>query len=395
MKIKLPIKLALIALSLTTALTTAPTALAQSTCSDLFSGQGHGQLSGPQSDSTSTTAQAVTELKRETGTPSRAPVRQLNAISEFVFMQYNVENLFLRVGKYDRGQGNQLQQVSDIEVKSPEALKGVATAILDSNPDFVTLEEVESQASLEEFNKTYLNSKYKAILIDGNDERGINIGFLVKNDLPISFLIESHKNTTWTDPTDGQVHPLFSRDFPALIVSRADTNSKQPLFILLGNHAKSMRDRPGDPKSNILRAAQYKGMGVIIDQYRARFGQNVPLMLAGDFNTEVRKGMAGSEAVAPIHSRMTDAFDAVGAQGLSRMTHTFHPRGDTRSFYHQLDALFVTPSLAKAIVSATTYRYKDAQGNPKPMPRSYEERSLNPSDHFPIVVKIKADSILK
>lgn len=316
------------------------------------------------------------------------PKRALNTVREIKVLQYNVENLFMSVGKHELLPTNaSFKRVTDAEVKPEWQLEGVATPMLEFKPDLMILEEVESIDALTQFNSDYLSGAYRPLLVKGNDERGINIGFYVKKDLPLDITMESHKDMTWTDPTTRQVQKLFSRDVPAVMVRR-EGEVGTPLLIVLGNHAKSKRDRNGDPLSEKLRSAQYQAIGQIIDGYIAKYGKDVPIMIAGDFNTDVRN----SPSVKPVRDRMVDAFDLKGLTGLARVTHTFHPNGG-QAEYNQIDAVFVSPSLSKSITTASVYRYKDQSGREKPLPKTYDERGKNPSDHFPVMVTVSTEKI--
>ncbi|MES2963550.1 MAG: hypothetical protein V4760_06640 [Bdellovibrionota bacterium] len=312
--------------------------------------------------------------------------RALDTVREIKILQYNVENLFMTVGKHERVPEG-FRRVTDSEIKPAHELEGIAKPMREFDPDLMVMQEIESVDSLARFNKDYLGGKYRPLLVKGNDERGINIGFYVKQDLPLDITIESHKNTQWTDPTSGRTQNLFSRDVPAVMIRRQGEVGA-PLLIVLGNHAKSKRDRDGDPLSERLRAAQYQGVGKIIDGYRAKYGKDVAIVMAGDFNTDVRT----SASVKPVRDRMVDAFDVKGLQGPARVTHTYHPNGG-KAEYNQIDAIFVSPSLSRSIVAAGVYRYKDASGREKPLPRTYDERGTNPSDHFPVMVKVSTEKI--
>jgi hypothetical protein len=318
---------------------------------------------------------------------ARLATRALNTVKEIKVLQYNVENLFMSVGKHERLTGNEFKRVSESELKPAWQLEGVAKPMKEYDPDLMVLEEVESLDSLAQFNTDYLGGRYRPLLVKGNDERGINIGFYVKQDLPLDIVVESHKDMQWTDPTTGRTEKLFSRDLPAVMVRRQGETGK-PLLIVLGNHAKSKRDRGGDPLSEKLRAAQYEGVAEIIDGYVAKYGKDVPILMAGDFNTDVRN----SASVKPVRDRMMDAFDIKGLQGLARVTHTFHPHGG-KAEYNQIDAVFVSPGLSKSIVAASVYRYKDQSGREKPLPKTYDERGKNPSDHFPVMVTVSTEKI--
>lgn len=318
---------------------------------------------------------------------AQVKTRQLETVTSLKMMAYNVENLFMRLGKFERISDEEFKRITDAEVKPEAELEGIATAITDSNPDFIVMEEVEGVEAIQRFSEDHLNNKYKAMLVEGNDERGIQIGFLVKRDLPLDITLETHKDATWTE--NGKTTRLFSRDAPALIVRRkTDGPNAQPVMIFIGVHGKSQRDRGSDTRSVKLRTAQYEEVGRIVDGYQSKFGKDVPIMIGGDFNIDVRT----EPDVEAVRERMMDPFDIKGIKGEARMTHTYHPRGG-RSSYHQLDAIFVSPSLKNSIEDVHVYRYKDDRGNEKPLPDSFEERSRNPSDHFPVVITISTEEI--
>jgi endonuclease/exonuclease/phosphatase family metal-dependent hydrolase len=137
-----------------------------------------------------------------------------------------------------------------------------------------------------------------------------------------------------------------------------------------------------------MRTAQMKAIADIVVGYQKQYGANVPVVVGGDFNNDVRM----CPEVEPIRAIMMDPFDVKGIRGLPRMTHTFHPRGG-RSSFHQLDALFVTPGLQDNVVSIETYRYKDADGNELPLPQTFNERARNPSDHFPLTLTLSTEDV--
>lgn len=318
-----------------------------------------------------------------------APVRDLRSIARLKTGSYNVENLFEQVGKHvpDPENPGKLKKVSDARPKPEWALAAEGRIILEHDLDIVTLAEVENAAALQAFNDRYLDGKYRVFLIEGNDERGIDVAFLVKKDLPFVIEQRSHKEETWIDPVlGGGPTTLFSRDLTSLVV-RAPGKAR-PLFILFGTHYKSKRDRDGrDPQSVIMRTAQVRRTAEIMGRYRKEFGADVPMMIAGDFN-----GAVGEEAAyEPLFGEagLTDSFDAspspVPAE--DRVTHTYHPRGEP-SHAAQMDAVLLSKSLRGAVTSAQVYRYRNPDGSERPVPKTFEERELNPSDHFPLLVTL-------
>ncbi len=316
-----------------------------------------------------------------------APVRALEAIKQLKVGSYNVENLFEQVGAHvpDPANPGKLKRISDAQPKPEWKLREEGKIILENDLDIVTLAEVEDIQALEDFNRRFLGGAYRTFLIEGNDERGIDIAFLVKKDLPFDIEQRSHKEEAWVDPVlGGAPRRLFSRDLTSLVV-RAPGKS-EPLFVLFGTHYKSKRDRDAhDPESVIMRTAQVQRTAEIMERYRKEFGANVPMMIAGDFNGAV----AEEAAYTPLFAAagLTDSFDAAPnpPSREERITHTYHPRGGP-AHYAQMDAVLVSKSLRAAVQSATVYRYKNPDGSERLIPKTYEERELNPSDHFPLIV---------
>ncbi len=318
-----------------------------------------------------------------------APIRTLAAIKQLKIGSYNVENLFEQVGKHvpDPANPGKLKKISDAKPKPEWALREEGRIILENDLDILTLAEVEDIQALEDFNTRFLNGKYRTFLIEGNDERGIDVAFLVKKDMPLEIEQRSHKEESWVDPVlGGGPKPLFSRDLTSLVV-RAPGKAR-PLFVLFGTHYKSKRDRDGrDPESVIMRTAQVQRTAEIMGRYRTEFGPDVPMLIAGDFN-----GAVGEEAAyKPLFdvAGLTDSFDAapVAASKEERITHTYHPRGEP-AHYAQMDAVLVSQSLRGAVQSAKVYRYKNPDGTERPIPKTFQERELNPSDHFPLLVTL-------
>ena len=323
-----------------------------------------------------------------------AAMRPLSTVQALRFGSYNMLNLFEKVGKHipDPERPGKLKRVSDAVAKEEWQLREQARAIIETDLDVLSLQEVENVAALKDFVDRYLGGRYRLFLIEGNDGRGIDVAFLVKNDLPLEFEHLTHKDETWRDPLlGGRETRLFSRDLPALVV-RAEGNAK-PLFVLLGTHYKSKRDRgASDPESRGLRRAQVERTAQIIGRMQARFGKDTPILLAGDFNGQMNHE---PEFEALKRIGMIDSFDALPQppSERERVTHTYHPRGG-RTQAHQMDAVMIVPSMKGLVKRAFVYRYRDERGREKPIPDTFEQRNKNPSDHFPVVVELEFQPML-
>ena len=309
-----------------------------------------------------------------------ADARELKEVSKLRIMNFNVGDLFLN--NFTDANGGQVQ-----EPKPLHELKGIARPILEIDPDIIVLEEVDNLPTLTYFSEKFLGKgRYIPALIEGNDPRGIDIGFLIKADLPIQLDIESHRDVTWVDPVDNKKGRLFSRDLPVVFIRRSKMD-KVPALIVVGNHGRSQRDRTGDPLAVNMRTAQYQAAAEIITGYMKTW-PNVPLVMAGDFNTDVR---VGSE-VKPIRSLLADSFDIMKVPDLDRTSHTFHPNDGPRVL-NQLDAIYVSPVLVSSVTRAGVYRYKDNMGRELPLPKTFDERELNPSDHYPVAIELTTERI--
>lgn len=312
--------------------------------------------------------------------------RPLRSIQRLKMGSYNVLNLFQKVGDHTRVEGGGMIRTSNPVDKEEASRAAQAKAILDEDLDVVSLQEVENIKALEDFARDHLGGKYRAFLIEGNDERGIDVAFLVKKDLPLEIEHRTVKGETWQDPTlGGKTVPLFSRDLPSLVI-KADG---KPLLVLFGAHMKSKRDRPGDPNSNILRRAQAERAAQILKRTEAEF-PGVPILAAGDFNGD----LAHDESLAPLRGAgMSESLALAGVPEADRVTHTYHPNGGPAQA-HQMDALLISTAWKRLVATARVHRYRDAQGRVKPIPKTYAERSKNPSDHFPVVVELNLPALL-
>lgn len=321
-----------------------------------------------------------------------APMERL---SDTKIGSYNVLNLEHSAGKYvtDEKTGTR-SFVPQKLTKDKDQVNGVVRVFKDEQPDIVVLQEVEGYEAIKLFNDKYLDGLYTPIVLKGNDTRGIEIAFLVKSDLPLKVKTTSLKNSKWKNSVSGNLEYVFSRDLPALHFWHKDaTGSDPPAFILLGNHLKSQRDRKGDPKSIIKRTAQVNEITNEIKRYQSAYPQT-PVILAGDFNANI---LSGSEFKQLFDNNlMTDSlnFSSKSYTKEQRITHTFHPyEGPSKN--SQLDAILVNEQGKDLVIDSHIYRYRDENGSVIPIPKTYDQRERNPSDHFPLFTRFDFSRLFK
>ncbi len=308
-------------------------------------------------------------------------------------VEYNMLNLEASVGKHVRDlKSDKLKKVSSVVLKDPKKRVHQANIIKKLNPDIAILTEVEGVAPLYRFaeGEKYLNNGYYPLVVRGNDTRGIDIAFLIKKDLKIRVDLHSFKNFKKGSTNKN----VFSRDFPVLEIREVGADkSSPPLLVVAGTHLKSRRSRKNDPFSNNLRELQVEASIKIQKLLDAHYKSKIPMVIGGDFNTNADALNYAKELIPYKKVGYKDAFELtknhdVGKAGV-RATHTYHPKeGPTQA--NQIDSFHLNSSLQEKVTvnQAGIYRYKDASGNEIPLPKTYDERSLNPSDHFPIWVDL-------
>lgn len=148
--------------------------------------------------------------------------------------------------------------------------------IRDVDADVLAVVEAEHRIALKQFSD-YMLTKVggtpypNVMLIDGNDERGIDVGIMTKKDYSIG-LMRSHINDKSPDKKN-----IFSRDCPEYCVT---TPEGEQIWIL-PNHFKS-KFGGNDPASQAKRKAQAKRVAAIYEQLLEDGHKNVVVL--GDLN---------------------------------------------------------------------------------------------------------------
>jgi endonuclease/exonuclease/phosphatase family metal-dependent hydrolase len=156
------------------------------------------------------------------------------------------------------------------------AIQNTAKVINEVNADVLAVIEAESRTALLNFNDLVITSTlgvpYNHImLIDGNDERGIDVGLLTREKYPIG-LMRSH-----VDDRSSQKQRIFSRDCPEYEI---DTPTGKRITLLI-NHFKSKGF--GSPaQSTARRLLQAQRVKSIYERLVAE-GKTL-IAVVGDFN---------------------------------------------------------------------------------------------------------------
>lgn len=333
-------------------------------------------------------------------------------------VEFNVENLFLYLDFVNLTEGGkpnfdfeslnekqwQLLTTSTVGNKPLVHVRAVAKAIRDMNPDIMMLCEVGGIESLANFSKYFLNDEYEAHLIEGNSDRGIDLGYLTRRSLPFRYELESHKHRvidflypherlsqeTGYKNLGSARHSShkFSRDVLELRVFEGE--AKTPCLIMLLVHLKSQLDRTRiDPGGRDRRRAELEKLVQIYDELNQRYKGLVPILLTGDFNGSAALPNPDTEFKA-LYARteLKDVLEVAGVPNDERFTYMQLSASRNRVGRNkQLDYIFVHPTLFPRVSKedSWTFRFKDHMGRTMLLPRNLNEKKTLPSDHYPVI----------
>ncbi|MBB5575307.1 MULTISPECIES: endonuclease/exonuclease/phosphatase family protein [Rhizobium] len=220
-----------------------------------------------------------------------------------------------------------------------EAMRNTARVMNDVNADVLGIVEVESRPALSSFNSLIVPAVggdpfAHVMVIDGNDERGIDVGLMTRKDFPIGFM-RSHVDDRMPD---GSL--VFSRDCAEYRV----TTPAGATLVVLVNHFKS-KGYGGVQASDARRRTQAKRAREI---YEALLTEGVNYVaLIGDLND-----FPDSQPLKPLTtSTLKDAFthpdfDDGGYPGTYGLCNTTS----------KIDYLFLSPTLFDRVQGGGVFR---------------------------------------
>jgi endonuclease/exonuclease/phosphatase family metal-dependent hydrolase len=191
-------------------------------------------------------------------------------------------------------------------------------------PDILISVEVENRPTLERFNQQVLKAQFNfsyphSMVVDGNDERGIDLGILSR--FPIAE-IRSHVDEP--APTGGR---LFSRDCPEYDILLPSGER----LVVIPNHLKSKRNGNNQASQARRQAQADRAHAIAV----AALSRSSFVLLGGDFNDTPNS--------PTLASLFTEGFQEV-------MSHPNYPTDRPGTYEtglpaHKLDYLFMSPQL--------------------------------------------------
>jgi endonuclease/exonuclease/phosphatase family metal-dependent hydrolase len=233
-----------------------------------------------------------------------------------------------------------------VEPVDEVAIRMTARVVRDVHADILAVVEAENRPSLVRFNEEMLGDRHRHVmLVDGNDQRGIDVGLLTTRRYPITS-VTSHVDDRDTKNTsaDKRENRLFSRDAPVYTVRCAE----HEVHVVV-NHLKS-QSRTGTEPPDDLRRRQSDRLAAIYRELRRNGATYVAMV--GDFNRGPEDDAHPSlEALFNRRLGLVDAF--------SLRTFQVGPRLGTfqgSSLRDRLDYIFLSPELAACVRRGGVFR---------------------------------------
>ncbi len=212
---------------------------------------------------------------------------------EFSVAAMNLENLF--DDEDDPTMKEDIVKTEDFQLKMTKVSAAIRTYL--QTPDVVSIIEVENLAVLkklaDKINSDAVaakkpNPNYEAFLVEGNDGRGIDIGFLVKTSrVKVLEVKQFGKEDQFTNPVSKKDVPLNDRPPLLIRVAINDPKTNQPFeFTVIANHLKSFNDYFDEEKAPFVRMKkklQAEFLAKLV-QERQKANPNERIALVGDFN---------------------------------------------------------------------------------------------------------------
>jgi endonuclease/exonuclease/phosphatase family metal-dependent hydrolase len=242
--------------------------------------------------------------------------------------------------------GGQGDWVGWVELRTAEvneiAVTNTGQVLRDVNADIMAVIEAENRIALKQFSDYVLTKvqgqPYQQVMvIDGNDDRGIDVGLMTKAGFEIG-LMRSHIHDRGDDG-----NTIFSRDCPEFAVKTPGGE----LIWILPNHFKSKFGGDND-KSRAKRLAQAKQTATIYEKLREEGHERIVVL--GDLNDT-----PDSEPLQPLLAG-TDLRDVSAHQNFN--TGEFPGRGTfgLGNDNQKIDYLLLSPALFDRVVAGGLFR---------------------------------------
>ncbi|NJK87878.1 MAG: endonuclease/exonuclease/phosphatase family protein [Bacteroidales bacterium] len=211
-----------------------------------------------------------------------------------------------------------------------------ARVIKEVNADIFAIVEAEDRPSLVTFNKEFLDNDYRHIMIiDGNDERGIDVGIMTRENFAINSI---HSNVDTRDNTG----IVFSRDCAQYEVATPGGNT---VYVLV-NHFKSQSGGGGDKRK--------RQAGEVRRIAERLVSENKHVVVLGDLNEGPKANSVMAENLKPLYENNSPLTDCYSLPGFD--TGNRPGSFDSCGLSNRLDYIFISKSLENKFSGGKVFR---------------------------------------
>ena len=335
--------------------------------------------------------------KPEVSNLTKAKPVELPNERHFVVAGMNIENLF------DDEDDPAIKEDLVTTEAFEKRLRKISSAVREymHTPDVIGVMEAENLAVLKRLAKKINddavaagkpNPKYEAYLIDGNDGRGIDVGFLVKTSrVNVTEVKQFGKDEKFQNPENKDDEILNDRPPLMLRATITDPKNNQPFaFTVVVNHLKSFLGSETE-RVRVKRKTQAEFLAKFV-QNRQKNDANEKIILVGDFNAfqfndgvvDVIGTIKGNTAPKDqvlfasedlVNPDLTDLVDMID-QPLQRYSYLFDGNAQV------LDHFLITQNLKKHLVG---FGYARLNADYPEIYRGDASKAERFSDHDPAI----------
>ena len=272
----------------------------------------------------------------------------------------------------------QLLSASFYPNKTLSKLFSIQKIVHEADPDILMLVEVGGRESLENFNRHFLNEAYDIRFMESNSERGIDVAFLTKKNIPeLSFYLKSHSDARLKNGR------RFAR---GLLELRALEKGKLKAVFLL-THLKSKLDlKKEDFEGRGLRGAEVEYIVKTHQKLRVSH-PGTPVFVCGDLNGVIYKELTEQELLPLSKAGLKDVFEHLDLPADDRQTYYYFNKQGQR-VPMQLDYILTHEKFKELVSPDSKVLDMDSEIVPRP-PESLEQRRKLASDHYPVFCRLR------
>lgn len=289
--------------------------------------------------------------------------------------QWNLQDLIIYMTMYENQNLNKIndkdwQNLSisiDQKNKSIYKIRDMAKKIRTLNSEIFAICEVGGKESLDNFNKYFLNDKYKTFCYENNSPRALDVGFLVKKKSNIE--IVKSKNVL-----------LSSKDIPlSRSVGELHIRKNSRNYILLSVHLKSLISKRSKKQNFYKRLNEIKALKKYTEILKKEHPRK-EIIVCGDFNSS-------DSIINEIKNEFVDFHDLKGSSRNQRYSHIAFK--NYKPIKTQLDYIFVSKKLSKKLIldKCRTYRLRNSKNKTVKIKERRDRLELC-SDHYPLILMV-------